>query len=417
MGAKEEERGRWMCASRARDEYALSERDLAGITHRLVRNPHYRTAAPMRLYLIDDLAALAADKQAREEYRSNNPEHRKEAARERARDARERLQSLTAAAGSRLERADDPGGDSPLPHDLWVLVLGVIGAASVFEPVVYGASSCGLRTAVAAARDLARASCVCRDLRRAGVAAMADLGAALVAAPSGSAVRPRLPPPPPVPGSRTRPQGAHTADWPRWDALLVRGPGEHTVVQLREALRDLGAKGRTGVKAELVMRLLEHWGLGERGRLPRGMPAALWSEVLLERRAMRAGGALPSDKEIALESEKDTLRAAVVREAVAVARQGEPRRATDMLRAAFDSAAEYKAWRATLRPPPRICTRTLPPVLPAHSTLSPGQPPMCVACRRQAAAASCARRMCAPCCRRETRAATGGPACARHRRG
>jgi hypothetical protein len=39
-----------VCASRAKSQYKLSEQDLGRLICALVRNPHYSSQAPMRLY-------------------------------------------------------------------------------------------------------------------------------------------------------------------------------------------------------------------------------------------------------------------------------------------------------------------------------------------------------------------------------
>eukprot|EP00798_Chlamydomonas_sp_ICE-L_P006769 gene6769-biopygen1975 len=53
-----------MCVSKAKLEYRLTERDLTTLSCELKRNPMYRSAAPMRLYLIRDVARVALEKHA-----------------------------------------------------------------------------------------------------------------------------------------------------------------------------------------------------------------------------------------------------------------------------------------------------------------------------------------------------------------
>eukprot|EP00798_Chlamydomonas_sp_ICE-L_P006067 gene6067-biopygen1190 len=53
-----------MCVSKAKLEYRLTERDLKTLSCELKRNPMYRSAAPMRLYLIRDVARVALEKHA-----------------------------------------------------------------------------------------------------------------------------------------------------------------------------------------------------------------------------------------------------------------------------------------------------------------------------------------------------------------
>ena len=56
------ERNRRVTASAAKVDYMLTDADLASITYTLSPNPVYRSAAPMRLYLVSDIAAAALKK-------------------------------------------------------------------------------------------------------------------------------------------------------------------------------------------------------------------------------------------------------------------------------------------------------------------------------------------------------------------
>eukprot|EP00798_Chlamydomonas_sp_ICE-L_P019766 gene19766-biopygen28588 len=51
-----------ICVSKAKSEYRVTERDLKTLSCELKRNPMYRSAAPMRLYLIRDVARVALEK-------------------------------------------------------------------------------------------------------------------------------------------------------------------------------------------------------------------------------------------------------------------------------------------------------------------------------------------------------------------
>ena len=51
-----------MTATRAKSEYLLTENDLAQLGYEEARNPHYRNAAPMRLYDVDDLVEATLEK-------------------------------------------------------------------------------------------------------------------------------------------------------------------------------------------------------------------------------------------------------------------------------------------------------------------------------------------------------------------
>lgn len=52
-----------ICASKARSEYRLTEKDLYDIPCEYKQNPVYKTAAPMRLYAVSDVIRVAQEKQ------------------------------------------------------------------------------------------------------------------------------------------------------------------------------------------------------------------------------------------------------------------------------------------------------------------------------------------------------------------
>lgn len=51
-----------MSALGAKSRFALTDKDIEDVDYDLVRNPHYRSAAPMKLYLVADVREVALDK-------------------------------------------------------------------------------------------------------------------------------------------------------------------------------------------------------------------------------------------------------------------------------------------------------------------------------------------------------------------
>ena len=56
------EKFRYISKTRALGEYRLKPNELSGLRSHLVDNPHYKKAAPMKLYLLSQVAELAKDK-------------------------------------------------------------------------------------------------------------------------------------------------------------------------------------------------------------------------------------------------------------------------------------------------------------------------------------------------------------------
>jgi hypothetical protein len=146
-----------LCASRARYEFRLTERDLRDLPCRLTHNRRRSDGPPTRLYERAALLEAAAAKLERERHAAEHAAEtaaarRAERRRTAAVEARDRAARL-AAAPSRVADAVD----TLLPPDLWRDILGrlVRGAC----PLLWGPS--------ALAHALASAACTCRELRAA----------------------------------------------------------------------------------------------------------------------------------------------------------------------------------------------------------------------------------------------------------
>ncbi len=236
-----------ICATTAKARYRLRDSDLRLLHCDRYINPHYRSAAPMRLYYEEDVQELAG-----------------EVAAERAL-ARERAPLLAAekaAAIKAARRADvealaayapavvvSETGDCglPLPTDTLEHVARLLGGS--VEPT-------GVRGPGIVARDLCSMAATCRELRvaaRVGFAALA----------SGTDIH-------------------GGTDW----ATLLRAPTSMSGVALRAAARERGVPV-SGSKADLAMRLLRDLGVRTRPSA-HASPAALLA-VANERRSQCPG--------------------------------------------------------------------------------------------------------------------------------
>ncbi|KAG2427915.1 hypothetical protein HYH02_014517 [Chlamydomonas schloesseri] len=260
---------RRICLSVAMARYGLSRKEMDALTDvQLEPNPHHARGAPMRLYLQHQCEELARKKQERQRYEEEHAEEiaaakeeavrqRREAAKQAAQQrAKEAKQAATArVAPLRRQSIGDsvPAGATPLPQELWAVVFQRL--AATLEP------QGGLRGPGVVAADIVRAGLACRDMfiaSRAGLEALAE------------EVEPKRhmdPQRPPMPQA-----AAGSVDWARWDKTL-RTPLDCTVPDLKAACKEV-ATTVGGTKAELVVRLMDHFGLPDGRRCP--VPARLW---------------------------------------------------------------------------------------------------------------------------------------------
>lgn len=229
-------------ASRAKGEFGLDERDLIGLDCKLAHNPHYHSAANMRLYVLSDVRAASEAKKARAAAWEAGREERLEASRAKAKADARACARACAARVATLSPPTEPSveGSTVLPVHVWTEVLSALMIHDV-NPV---------RDACLAARDVCSAAMVCRDMRLAAVEVL---------------------------------RGAETDDAdPARDARLARAvsyPADTKKPELKQACADLGlAVG--GNKPELVVRILAALGLDA---LRRDAPVALLAEARRQR--------------------------------------------------------------------------------------------------------------------------------------
>ncbi|PNW79700.1 hypothetical protein CHLRE_08g363450v5 [Chlamydomonas reinhardtii] len=259
---------RRICLSAAMAQYGLSRKEMDALTDvHLEPNPHHARGAPMRLYLAHQVAELAAKKQERLRYEAD---HADEIAAAREEEARQRREAAKQAAALRAREAklaaqakvaplrrqsigdSVPAGATPLPQELWAVVFQRL--AATLEP------QGGVRGPSVVAEDIVRAGLACRDMFIASRAGLEALAEEVVAKRHLDMQRPPLPVAAPV------------VDWARWDKAL-RTPLDCLVPELKSACKDVGTTC-SGTKAELVVRLMNHFGLPDGRRCP--VSAKLW---------------------------------------------------------------------------------------------------------------------------------------------
>lgn len=172
-----------ICFTTCRARYGLTSDDLDALDCVTCRNPHYRNAAPMRLYVEEDVVALALDKERYEaERRQWAIDHAEEIATERARREQERKEAIAAEAKARRDASKafvdrfyafkDPYVSRSTPGNGWPIdVLGrvLIMLARSLEPE-------GIRGPGIVSMDLLNAAMAFDDMRVAAADGFAELG-------------------------------------------------------------------------------------------------------------------------------------------------------------------------------------------------------------------------------------------------
>ena len=153
-----------ICSTWAKSQYGLSEADLSTLECHLKRNPYYRTAAPMRLYALEDVERVSDYKRSPEGLAE--AVRVKEAARlqaERARleaDERLRRQTEQHALSSTHMASLQTGSQMTLPQDVLELIATSLATSSLADPSFR-------RTFATRVQDLASLCMACSEFRSA----------------------------------------------------------------------------------------------------------------------------------------------------------------------------------------------------------------------------------------------------------
>ena len=116
----------YVYASTAKQTYKLSERDLGDLQCRYLRNPHYASAAPMRLYDEEEVRVMSEEKAYRlqyerehaEEIKARKYEESKREARELTARCRDTIGSWSSSDRGRIEKYS-----SRIPFDVLSSIL------------------------------------------------------------------------------------------------------------------------------------------------------------------------------------------------------------------------------------------------------------------------------------------------------
>ena len=206
-------------ASRAKGEFGLNDNDLSELDCILVRNPHYRSAACMRLYVLSDVEAASDAKKASAAAREAG---REDVRAEKLLKAKASAKAAAALVASLcLPTPASTEGSTVLPVEIWFDILSKVVEFETLREEF----ACHI------ARDVINAGMVCRDMRIASVDVLSSLNDKVKSVKIDDSV-----------------------------VKAVSDPGRMKKAELKQVLSGIGlAVG--GNKPELIVRILDSLGL------------------------------------------------------------------------------------------------------------------------------------------------------------
>lgn len=168
-----------VCATRAKSQLGATEGLLRTLDCERVRNPHYRSAAPMRLYDTEEVQEAVRNAQARKAYREEFPEivaaekltKQKEIAKEKSEVAAQACAQFSQNSACRQEPDAAARQSTKLPIDVWSVILQKLCPAKLTP----------LEGTSVIARNIINAQLACHDCHKACEAAWHTLAALLEA--------------------------------------------------------------------------------------------------------------------------------------------------------------------------------------------------------------------------------------------
>lgn len=213
-----------ICASTAKSVYELTENDLEALNCLYVRNPYYRCAGDMRLYLQSEVEELAAEVKKQRQYMIDHADEIKAEKLQAAKDKKKNQDISAKEIINAFKTVDISFTNSllPLPLDVIDIVMQNVALDEQTDEF--------LRSPTNIAKTLISIERSCKELRGSTQNAW-------------KLIQPNNPLP-------------DTVDW---DAILSN-PLNHKVEDLKQALKAI-KQPLSGTKAVLVIRLLDWFGL------------------------------------------------------------------------------------------------------------------------------------------------------------
>lgn len=227
-------------------KYKLTRDEATSLPYIEARNPYYRRAPAMLLFDEEEIIQLA---NRIDKIRLENKTTKKEQAQEKKDKERAKaIQTLKQIKNQQTSKENVQAGNTQLPICIWAKILVNIGDS--YEP--HGIVGVGV-----VVENIARAALVCRDLRLAVREVWPQLAIHLNTLKTIN------------------------YNWPLFDKALCT-PSSLTIVELKSLLKILECKV-SGVKAELVMRVLHKFGCSKASTIPARILWELQNDKVMNR--------------------------------------------------------------------------------------------------------------------------------------
>ena len=302
-----------ICAKTARSQLGATEKILSTLACELTTNPHYRNAAPMRLYDTQEVQEAVqkaeADKRYREDHRDTIEAEKlakqKEIAKQKADTAAQVCAQFSKVSKGSQDFAQGSYQPTKLPLDVW---------GSILDKLCPTALS-ALEAPSTIARHIINAQLICHESCAAGGVAWAALAALIQADHCAVSEEERSQKPQEKSNAHRSVSAAfHSVSWEDSVANPLRSlkntlqadvPWDHLVSNplslkndvLKEACRSVGEQV-SGTKAILVLRVLKSFGIDRPCAVPAIVLLAVKHEKVLYQSTWRNR---PADVERALE--------------------------------------------------------------------------------------------------------------------
>lgn len=145
----------YICVTQAKKDYSLNENDLRNLECIYKRNPYYRSAPNMRLYLIKDIDRVYEDKKKHEQYLIDNYDKIQEQKFQEQKEFKENAKKKIENFVKTTQEFKQVG--NMLPSDIWDIIINKIAKDEGTEDI--------LSSPIQITRTLANIERTCKELR------------------------------------------------------------------------------------------------------------------------------------------------------------------------------------------------------------------------------------------------------------
>jgi hypothetical protein len=239
---------KYICLSTVKNDYKLNEQDIEELECTYVRNPHYRSAPHMRLYVEEEIKKISKEKNKRILYEQEHAEEilAEKIAKKIAEKKEHSQKAKDIVKNFKSKNIDINYGSTNLPNEVIMIIMEKLAQSYEYE---------GIRSPYIVTQDIINMTLVCKDFYNTlqfGLKTLSNL----------------------IPTKYIYAIDIFSEfDWDKF----VSNPNSFTLVLLKQAARILDIK-IGGTKAEVILRILEQFGLEKPINCPALLVCALQKE-------------------------------------------------------------------------------------------------------------------------------------------